>query len=335
MIITLLFSGIIYTNVNQEYTRIEKFEKLRQEERELLTVTLNTYKIKLTPEDNIPQKRFMKRFDSEMIQQFRMRLLVTLAGIDSLILLVAGFAGYFLAGRTLLPIKKMMDEQNRFVTDASHEIRTPLTSIKSSIEVNLRNKKLTLLDAKKILQSNLEEVNNLQVLSDNLIQLTQYPNRATQSFTAVDIKDISDEAIKKVSKLATHKKIKIQNNIPSIHIHGNKQLLTELLVIILDNAIKYSYERSIVRLTSVHNDGKITLRIADEGVGIDEKDIPYIFDRFYRVDKARTKNNSSGYGLGLSIAKHIVKVHQGTISVKSNLQKGTTFFITLLKSHKI
>jgi signal transduction histidine kinase len=198
--------------------------------------------------------------------------------------------------------------------------------------VNLRNKNFTLSDAKKILQSNLEEVNNLQLLSDNLIQLTQYPNGSTQSFITVDIKDITNEAIKKVTELAKNKSIKIEKEMSSLTVYGNKQLLTELLVIILDNAIKYSPEKSTVRLVIVHNDGKVTLSITDEGGGIDAKDMPHIFDRFYRVDKARTKNNISGYGLGLSIAKHIVDLHHGTISLKSTPQKGTTFFITLPKS---
>jgi signal transduction histidine kinase len=178
MFISGLFSFIIYANVNQEFSRIERFEKVRQEqEKQDLNSAINQYNIQAPQNLSQPfNVRIIRRYDPQMIQQSRARIILILLVVDGCILLLAGFAGYFLAGRTLAPIKQMMDDQNRFITDASHELRTPLTALKSSIEVTLRDKQLTTKVAKEVLESNLEEVNNLQALSDNLIQLTQYPN---------------------------------------------------------------------------------------------------------------------------------------------------------------
>jgi signal transduction histidine kinase len=247
-----------------------------------------------------------------------------------LILGGSAFAGYMLAGRTLNPIADMVDEQNRFITDASHELRTPLTSLKAEIEVNLRDPNLSLDQTKSILKSNLEEVNSLQVLSDGLIRLTQYQQGQNElSFTTVQLSIVIKEAIRKVTNAAKTKHITITNDIRSVNLEGNQTSLTELFVIFLDNAIKYSPKQKTIHLTGKKNNGHIIIEITDQGIGIDEKDIPHLFDRFYRADKSRTKNAAPGYGLGLAIAKQIVDQHNGTIRVTSQLKKGTTFTIEL------
>ena len=105
--------------------------------------------------------------------------------------------------------------------------------------------------------------------------------------------------------------------------------MTDLLVIILDNAIKYSNEKKSIFITSKKIDKKIFVFVKDQGIGISKKDLPYIFDRFYRADSARAKKDSGGYGLGLSIAKKIIEVHQGEIKMESKLGKGTTVIISL------
>jgi signal transduction histidine kinase len=187
---------------------------------------------------------------------------------------------------------------------------------------------------KTLLKSNLEEVNSLQVLSDGLIRLTQY-QKAQNGLEVADVSltDITKEAIRKVTNAAKEKRITITNTIRSAVVQGNKTSLTELLVIFLDNAIKYSPRQKTVHITSNKTDSHIIIEIADEGIGIDEKDIPHLFDRFYRADKSRTKTGVPGYGLGLSIAKQIVDQHNGSIRVKSQLKKGTTFTIELPIKH--
>lgn len=316
MLISILFSFAIYTRVNRELERIELFRQTRLER-------LRNY----FPQVEIPNE---PSFDPNLADDSRNRLIFTLVLINLGIFVFAGGAGYFLAGRTLKPIKEMLDEQNRFITDASHELRTPLTSLKSEIEVNLRDQKLTLAEARKLLASNLEEVNNLQSLSDSLIKIAQHQNvNGDLNFLPQSLKLILNDAKKRVAKLASAKNIKIQIVETNIKIDGDKQTLTELFVILLDNAIKYSQKNKSIVISSKNNDGSISVSVSDQGFGINQKEIPHLFDRFFRSERSRTKEHAAGYGLGLSIAKQIVEKHQGAISVKSKIGKGSTFTILL------
>lgn len=272
--------------------------------------------------------------DADLISETKNRLVIILAAINVLILGTSAAAGFFLAGRTLRPIKDMVDEQNRFITDASHELRTPLTALKSEIEVNLRDRNLTLQDAKDLLKSNLEEANNLQILSDDLIKLTQYQKGDNGlEVSSVSLSEVSAEAVKKVAGLAKAKKIEIAKNIAAISVEGNRQLLTELLVIFLDNAIKYSPTASKVNLSAKKTDGHVNILVTDQGMGISGEDLPHVFDRFYRADKSRAKSDVQGYGLGLSIAKQIIERHHGSVRIQSEVGKGTTFIVTLPVKH--
>lgn len=268
--------------------------------------------------------------DLDLIKESRIRIVETLAAINGIILLIAGGLGYFLAGKTLQPIKTMLDEQNRFIGDASHELRTPLTALKTTTEVALRNKNLSLADTKKILAENVTEINQLQTLSDNLLQLTQYQNNGSSThFKYFSLADIVQLAIKRTTPLADKKRIKIRNQTSNPQLFGNPISLTDALVIFLDNAIKYSPNLSVVTISSARQKDELFLSIKDQGIGIDQKDLPHIFDRFYRADSARAKANFGGYGLGLSIAKAVIDLHRGAISVTSKKNKGTTFTIKL------
>lgn len=309
MLISIIFSMVIYTVINQEYSRIERFQKLRQE-------------------------RILRRMDLDdlHIAEARIRLQAILILVNVGVLVVSGFAGYFLAGRTLKPIKEMIDEQNRFITDASHELRTPITSLKTEIEVNLRDKGLS-KETKKILESNLEEVNNLQVLSDNLIRLAGYQKGNGSVFEKISLKEITGDAIKKVANLAKQKHITIKNNVTDLEVEGDKQSLSEAFIIFLENAVKYSHQHTSITLTSKVIDHSVVVDIKDEGVGIAEEDMLHLFERFYRADKSRTKIEVQGYGLGLAIAKQIIDKHDGQIKVKSKQGKGTTFSIQLPIKH--
>lgn len=301
MLISIVFSMVIYLVINEDYNRLERVQRLRHREAQ---------EINLLPE-------------------VRERLQIILFLVNLGILSISALAGYFLAGRTLRPIKDMVDEQNRFITDASHELRTPLTSLKSEIEVNLRDQNLSLKDAKKLLESNLEDVNSLQYLSDNLIKITQYQKSKGVNFEEISLSEVVEEAVKKASNLAKHKNISIINHVKNSNIEGEKQSLNELFVILLDNAIKYSPKNKKITLSTKALDHLVEIIVKDEGIGIEKEEIPHLFDRFYRVDKSRTKNNTDGYGLGLSIAQQIVQKHLGSIKVESEIGKGSVFIITL------
>ncbi|MDO8583431.1 MAG: HAMP domain-containing sensor histidine kinase [bacterium] len=308
MLVSILFSVVIYSGINRELGRFERSQELRLKR------------------DRAP----LREFEPKMISSARARLTLTLFLVNVGIFGIAGLAGYFLAGRTLNPIKEMVEEQNRFITDASHELRTPLTSLKTSIEVNLRNKNMTLIQAKKLIKSNLEDVEYLRVLTDGLIHLAQYqkPN-GSMVFQKISVKKIVDDAISKINAIALESKIKIRAKIEDIEIRGNEKSLVELMIILLDNAIKYSPQNSQVEIIAKKIGDKVVVSVSDEGIGIDSKDRAHIFDRFYRVEKSRSKKNVSGYGLGLSIAKKIVEIHKGSISLKSEKDKGTKFTIII------
>lgn len=317
MLISLFFSIGIYSKINEEFSRFENFQiRLKND--------INEKNIVFPPG---PRPNKLVRLDSQEIQAARIRLISTLAFINFVIFILAGGAGYFLAGRTLKPIKNIMDEQNRFITDSSHELRTPLTSLKTEIEVGLRNKKLDLKSARKILESNLEEVINLEMLSNNLLELAQNGNLVNRNaLKTVSLSEILNKAVNKTKNLADTKKIKVINKINDIKITGIEDRLVEVFIILLDNSIKYSSSKGNIELISKMKDNKVLISVIDYGMGISREDLPHIFDRFYRADKSRTKK---GYGLGLSIAKKIIESHRGSILVDSTQNKKTTFTVIL------
>lgn len=324
MLISISFSVAIYQVLTSELNRVERIQRIRQQ-REL----------SLNDTDNIPADFSQRIFrqpiiDPELLEETKNRLILILFMINAGILGISALSGYFLAGRTLKPIKNMVDEQNRFITDSSHELRTPLTSLKSEIEVNLRDKNLNLNQAKKLLESNLEEVNNLQYLSDNLIKLAQYEKaNGIILLEEIALKQIVSDAIKKVANLAKNKNIQIKEKTHEYTLFANSQSLTELFVILLDNAIKYSLKNSKITLNSKKTDNNVFIEVIDQGMGVEAKDLPHLFDRFYRSDKSRTKSNEIGFGLGLSIAKQIVEKHHGSIKVESEAKKGSVFIVQL------
>jgi signal transduction histidine kinase len=276
-------------------------------------------------------------FSDDLVKESEQRLTYILIVINGSIFILAGGLGYFLAGKTLRPIQEMLEEQNRFISDSSHELRTPLTSLKTAMEVSLRDKQLKLIEAKQIISESIEEVDKLQALSDGLLQLAQYQKpKSFNQFTELAISEIIEKSIKKVTPLAKAKSITINNNISEVILTGNLFALTDLLVILLDNAIKYTPAKKEIFLSSKQRDGMIQIMVQDQGIGVEESEIPHLFDRFYRADSARSRVTAGGYGLGLSIAKQIVENHHGSIIVKKNSNEGSTFIIQLpLKQTRI
>ena len=285
MTISLFFSFIIYQGATIELTRIENMQRIRR-----------------------PNSAFL--IDPDLITETKSRIFLSLLTLNAFILCVSGVSGYFLSGKTLKPISEMMEEQKEFISNASHELRTPLSSLKTEIEVALRDKELKLKTAKDLIKSNLEEVDKMTQLSNYLLELNKFQNRSGNlKFSKVNLADIVKE---------TAGKNKVKFNLEKVIINGDKDSLTELSRILIDNAIKYSDGKDVEIVTRKPG----ILEVKDKGIGISEKDLPHIFDRFYRGDKAMGKD---GYGLGLSIAKQIVDQHSAKIKVESKLSKGSTF----------
>lgn len=324
MLISISFSLAIYKVLASELDRVERVQRLRIEHQ-----LPERFRI-IPPTDPDELPRSLLLMDPNIIEETKERLKIVLIFINLTILGASAAAGYFLAGRTLKPIRQMLDEQNRFIADASHELRTPLTSLKSALEVNLRDKHLTLGEAKILLIDNLEEVNKLQSLTDKLLQLSQYQKPQTRfQFEKLAVKTIIRKAVQKIEPQAKNKEIIIKTPASDYQIEANKESFCDLLVILLDNAIKYSPNKTTVRISLDKTDGFLNITVADCGAGINQKDLPFIFDRFFRAELARTKNQNSGYGLGLAIAQRIAQVHSGSITVISKVNKGSQFTLHL------
>ena len=323
MIISIAFSVGIYRLMTAELNRFEQMQQRRLE----VKMQLDPY-VRELPENakDILRERML---DNEIIEEAKLRIKFALLLINIGILAASFAAGYFWAGKTLKPIQEMVDDQNRFITDSSHELKTPLTALRSEMEVSLRDKNLKIKDARDLIKSNLEEVIAIQSLTENLLKLTKSSNAIKKIITAVKIDQVVNDAIKKVSPLAKQKEIEIIRSVEPLIIQANESELVELCVIFLDNAIKYSDKKTVVELAAKKKGSELEIKIKDQGIGIDQKDIPHLFERFYRVDKSRTKNDAEGFGLGLSIAKRIIDGMNGKINVESKLNKGTTFLITL------
>lgn len=320
-IITALFSVGIYKGFTREFDRIVRIQRFRIEHPDQFPPG----RVFTEAPSGAPETR---RFDAQLIEESENRIRATIALVDLGILAASALAGYFLAGRTLRPIEQMLEEQKRFTADASHELRTPLAALRTSIEVSLRDKNLNLKQAKAILQDNLEEVENLQALSDNLLVLTRAQDgRNGFNLQKVSLQKVVDEAIGKINVLARQNQIEVVSRVEEYVFDADEEKVVRLIVVLLDNALKYSGSGKKVYLLAKPLERKIKIEVKDDGLGIAEEDLPHIFDRFYRADKSRSK--ILGYGLGLPIAKKIAQLHKGVISVESKLGKGSVFTVLL------
>ncbi len=323
MVVSISFSAVIYRVLTMELERFGRIQRYRIEHR-----LRNDIIIPL--DDSLAPPQMLPIDDPELVNYIKHRMLVTLIIVNGSIFVLSGLLAYMLAGRTLKPIADMVDEQNRFISDASHELRTPLTALKATLEVNLRDKNLTAQSAKTVLQDSIEEVNSLQSLTDSLLTLAQYqkPGAAYQ-FETLDLNALISEAVKRVAPIAREKNVSIQQSAIRGNVTGIRHSLIDVFTILLENAVKYSRKSGTVRIRIQHKDKHTLISVIDRGIGIADKDLPYIFDRFFRADSARTAYERDGYGLGLSIAQQIVTLHHGTIAVISTPASGSMFTVTL------
>lgn len=318
MVISLFFSLVIYQLSTQELARWARNPE------PIINVVPNSNRY------NLRQRLQDSRM--EYYEAAKHRVIVRLATINLCIFASGGILSYYLARRTLNPIEEAHAALERFTGDASHELRTPITAMRSENEVALMNPKLTLSQAKKQLQSNIEELEKLTTLTEGLLRLTSL-DQSELPKKAVSVARLVNEAIEKTSAKAAARHITIE--IEKLHkqkVKVNEAGIVEVLVSLLDNAIKYSPEKSTVKVVTALDSKHTRIQIIDQGMGISATDLPHIFDRFYRADAARSKQDSAGYGLGLAIAYDIVSLHNGQLSARSKLGSGSTFTVALPKA---
>ena len=247
--------------------------------------------------------------------------------IDILIIFFIIILGFLLTHKTLKPIKSNMQKQKRFIADASHDLRTPIAVVISGLEVNLNNKKLDLVSAKKTLENTLEEMREFSKFSNSLLDLSKYDMPMQTEYESVFIGELVKSIVEKNRNLASIKNIDIEAKIESpAVVQGNKIELSRVFFNVLDNAIKYTPSNGKILISDKVASNKYILTVSDNGSGIPKDILNKIFDPFFRGDASR---NTSGAGLGLTLSKKIIENHRGTISIKSQVNKGTNVIISL------
>ena len=234
-------------------------------------------------------------------------------------------ASLYLAKWSRRPIQESLEKQKAFVENASHELRTPLAVIQNRLEALFRKPESTILDNSENIASSLDEVRNMRLLTTNLARRDDgiKPEIETLDSSFFDTVFTNYAMIAEESE----KGFTAQNQVGR-SIQTDKTLLKQLMTILFDNAIKYTEDDGQVTFTVRTNDRHLYITVADNGPGIADEDKKKIFDRFYRVDKARTRQKG-GFGLGLSLAQQIVLALKGTIIVKDNQPKGTIFEVKI------
>ncbi len=229
----------------------------------------------------------------------------------------------------IMRLHDSFDRIKQFTVDASHELRTPLTIMRGEVELALRNPKEA-EEYRRILASNLEEILRLSAIIENLLTLSKSDQgQDIVPMEPTNLKALIEELYEDCEVLASKKHISIEvGKKEDIFIQGDKVRLRQLFLNLIDNAIKYTPEKGTVSLMLERQNGFAIVQVADTGIGIPKEEQSKIFDRFYRVDKARSRE-MGGSGLGLSIAKWIAELHHGRIEVESEPKQGSTFSVFL------
>ena len=245
------------------------------------------------------------------------------------------FASYFLSRRSMKPIVRALEKQTAFVSDASHELRTPLSIIQSKIENVLTHPEKTVYDVSEDLAISLKELSRLTKLTSDLLMLARSDHETvTLNLELAHLDELIVQSVEPFSELAIihNKTFHIQTE--SIQARVDKNKFNQILIILLDNALLYTKEGDQIDVVLSQTNSDILVQVKDTGIGISEESKLHIFERFYRADQARN-SDISGNGLGLSIAKALVKLHKGKIWVEDNQPQGTVMIFTIPKSKSV
>lgn len=270
--------------------------------------------------------------EHEIVDSFQNRL-VWIFALSEIALLLMAVA---LTRANMLPIMRAWSQQRTFVADAAHEFKTPMTVIQNNLERMLERPNDTVMDQVENVANALTEVRHLNNLTGDLLTLSQADADVPLfAFADMDLAKVAREVGDIFEFTAEEKGQTLRVDVPeTLPIVGDAQRLRQLLVILTDNAQKYAGEGADVTISATQTNSSIKLQVSDTGKGVPDADKQRLFDRFYRVDKARSRS-TGGHGLGLAIAKWVVQGHRGTIEVLDNQPHGTIFSMTLPKNQKI
>lgn len=268
-------------------------------------------------------------------QVFRDQVVATLAG-GLVALAVLVLIAWLLSGWALGPVERAWEQQRRFVADASHELKTPLSVISANTQI-LQADEAMPQEARRWVDSTADETRRMQDLVGDLLQLAKTDEGAAGEGAAlsmrdgVDLSNIVESAALEFDAVAFERGCSVDSRVEEgISMRADPEWLDRLVRILIDNAVKYAAVGSAVSVVLERRDRHAVLSVNNRGAVIAPEDLGHIFDRFYRTDKARSREGGAGgFGLGLAIAKGIAEAHGGTIAAASSEAEGTTFTVTL------
>lgn len=256
-------------------------------------------------------------------------LLLALLGLGLVMILASMIAGYFLAGRALIPVRAAQKRQQDFIADASHELRTPLTLLRADAEVLLRNRKALPEEDAELLDDVVHEVDHMSGLADSMLQLARLDASPTHiERDIVDLSEVAEAIARRAAARGAEMGLGIQvNAAPGQYVLGDTLLINQAALALVDNALKYNQPGGTVVIEVRPAGDMVAFRVRDNGPGIAGEHIEHLGKRFYRVDKARSRS-MGGAGLGLSIVSRIASQHGGKLNVESRPGEGTEVTVT-------
>ncbi|MCS7289651.1 MAG: HAMP domain-containing histidine kinase [Roseiflexus sp.] len=303
---------------------------------DLRTITLNdgrrarllTYR--LTRSDGPAALQLARELSDQ--EQVLNQLTAGLIGLGALSMALVGTASWWLAGRALRPAQEAWERQQRFIASASHELRAPLALIRASAEVALRETPPDAADQRDLLGDILAESDHMRRLVDDLLTLTRLDSGQLKlTIEPVDLADLLRKVQRQVARLGEQRGISVVLETASGVVQADAERLQQVVLIALDNALRYTPSGGQIVLSAKPMGRMVQITVADTGSGIAPEHLPHIFERFYRADPARGRENGNA-GLGLSIAKGLVEAMHGRITVTSAVGVGTTVSVALPRS---
>ena len=268
--------------------------------------------------------------DAALARQTVTDVVIVLAAMAALFVIV-----WILSSWIMKPIQKSWDSQRRFVSDASHELKTPLAVILANTQILLDDKHVP-PDTRTWIESTNDEATHMKALVEDLLMLARTDEaqadgaKRVLAMEDVDLSELVDECAIEFDGVAYERGCSIESDIaPGIHIQADHTQLARAVRTLVDNATKYATKGTVVRVRLTKPDKHAVLTVNNASAPMDPDDLEHIFDRFYRSDKARSREETGGFGLGLAICKGIIDAHGGSICAKSTAEEGTTFTVTL------
>ena len=283
---------------------------------ELGRVRLLTYRTDIKIPTTIQTGRLLSDQDG-LLNQY----LLTLVLFGSISSVFLAFISWWLAGRSLGPAQKAWDQQQIFVSNASHELRTPLTLIRATADYGLR--KHPQEEQSKLLTDILNECDYMDHLVDDLLLLSRLDDKRLKlDFDLIPLQELFSETLHQIDKLDPDNNLTIQLDATPIQIRADRTRLRQILLILLDNALRFTPSNGSIHLSASQNGKIVQINISDTGQGIAPEHLARIFDRFYQVSAPENEGSRTN-GLGLSIARSLVEAQGGSIQISSQLGEGT------------